>query len=64
MDANQAIQNLRTMSAVLDKCANKPENYNTEWATYLEQMSFEMHKHANELSEIAYMFDLPKSLTA
>lgn len=64
MNANQAIQNLRLMSEVLEKCANKPENYNTEWSSYLEQMSFEMHKNANELSEIAYIFDLPTSLTA
>lgn len=64
MNANQAIENLRTMSAVLDKCANKPENYNTEWAVCLEHLSFEMHKHANELSQIADLIDFPKSLTA
>lgn len=64
MNAKQAIQNLRTMSEALDKCANKAENYNTEWAIYLEQMSFEMHKQANELSELDYTFSLPNSLTA
>ena len=64
MNASEAIENLRTMSAALDRCANKPENYNTQWAQYLEQMSFEMHKQANDLSQIAYMFDLPTSLTA
>lgn len=52
------------MSAVLEKCANKPENYNTEWAIYLEQMSWSLHKHANDLRELADYLDLPSSLTA
>lgn len=64
MNANEAIKNLETMSAVLEKCANKPENYNTEWAYYLEQMSWSLHKHANDLREISEYLDLPSFLIA
>ena len=63
MNANQAIENLLAISAALDKCAQKTENYNSEWGVYLEHMSFEMYKQANELNELAYIFDLPQSLT-
>ena len=52
MNTTQAIKNLEQMSCELSKVANKQENYNTEWAHYLEQMSFEMFKHANELRDL------------
>lgn len=52
MTARDAISNLERMSEVLDKVANKPENYNTEWAYYLEQMSFSLYKQANELRDL------------
>lgn len=58
MNTQEAINNLELMSQALDKAANKPENYNTEWAYYLEQMSWSMHKHANELRDIEYLFGL------
>lgn len=64
MNANEAIKNLELMSETLEKVANKPENYNTEWAYYLEQMSWSMHKHAADLREISELLDFPKSLTA
>lgn len=62
MNANQAIDNLNLISAALGKAANKPENYNSDWAYYLEQMSFEMHKQAAQLKFIADYYDLPNSL--
>lgn len=58
MNAKEAIRNLETIGSALDKAANKPENYNTDWAHYLEQMSFEMTKHANDLRELDYIFDM------
>lgn len=58
MNAKEAINNLELISNALDKVANKPENYNTEWATYLEQMSWAIHKQANELRELEYMFGM------
>lgn len=58
MNAREAISNLEMMSQALEKAANKPENYNTDWAYYLEQMSWQMHKHANDLKEISYQFDV------
>ncbi len=61
MNAKEAIQNLEMMSNALSKAANKPENYNTDWALYLENMSFEMHKMSNDLHEIEYLFDISHS---
>lgn len=50
MDTNLLINNLRMTSNALSKEAAKPKNYNTDWSYYLDQMSFELHKQANELS--------------
>jgi hypothetical protein len=56
MNAKDAIQNLKVMSEVLEKAANKPENYNSNYGSYLEQMSWEMHRMSNELKELNYMY--------
>lgn len=58
MNAKEAINNLELISNALEKVANKPENYNTEWAVYLEQMSLSLYKQANELRELEYLFDM------
>lgn len=58
MNPKEAISNLELMSDALEKAANNPENYNTDWAHYLEQMSWSLHKHANELREIEYLFGM------
>ncbi len=55
MDAQEAIRNLQLVSDALDKAANKPENYNTDWAFYLEKMSWSLHKHANDLRDLEYL---------
>jgi hypothetical protein len=52
---SEAIINLEKISEALEKFANKQENYNSPYAQYLEQMSFEMYKMKNDLSEINYM---------
>lgn len=62
MNATEAINNLELMSEALEKAASKPENYNTEWAYYLEQMSWSLHRHANELRDIEYMFGVTQHL--
>lgn len=51
-----AISNLEKMSEALEKFANRHENYNNPYAQYLENMSFEMYKHANELKELNYIY--------
>ena len=56
MNAKQAIENLRMMSTALENAANKPENYNTPYAQHLEDISYEMFKHANQLQEIDYLY--------
>lgn len=58
MKTEEAISNLELISDALGKVANKPENYNTEWATYLEQMSWQMHKMSNDLRTIEHLFGL------
>lgn len=58
MTIQDAINNLDIMSSVLEKVANKPENYNTEWAYYLEQMSWSLYKHANELRDLESLIDV------
>ena len=58
MNAQDAIKNLESISEALEKAANKPENYNTEWSHYLEQMSWQMHKHANELRDLEYLLGM------
>ncbi len=59
MNAKDVIKNLETMSQALEKVANSPQHYNSEYAIYLERMSWEMHKQANDIREIEYLFDLP-----
>ena len=56
MNTTKAIENLQLLSQELERAANSPKVYNTEFAYYLELMSFEMHKQANELKEMAYLF--------
>ena len=63
MNTQEAINNLEKMSVALEKVANEPENYNTEWAFYLEQMSWSLHKHAIELRDLSYLFNMTSSET-
>jgi len=44
-----AEQNLRVTSDILERCANSPKNINSDFSYYLEQMSWEMYRMANEL---------------
>ena len=55
MNAKQAIQNLELMSEALEKAANDPKNYNSPFAQYLENMSWEMSKMSNDLKELEYI---------
>jgi hypothetical protein len=52
----EAIKNLEAVSCVLEKFANNNNFYNTDYGFYLENMSWEMSKHANELREINYSY--------
>lgn len=51
-----AINNLEKISSVLEKHANKPENYNSTFASYLEIMSWEMHKQAADLRDLNLLY--------
>lgn len=61
MDARQTVNNLHKLSRTLSEAANKPENYNTDWAYYLEQISFDLAKQANELSGLMSLLDVSSS---
>lgn len=61
MTTREAISNLELISNALDKAANKPENYNTEWSYYLEQMSWSLHKQANDLRELSEILGFTKN---
>ena len=62
MNAKEAVKNLRYMSDVMMKVANKPEIYNTDYAYYLEQFSHQLYKDANELDAIESLLGMPSSL--
>lgn len=55
MITQESISNLELMSTQLDKAA---QTQNDTFAHYLEQMSFEMQKHAQNLREIKYILDI------
>ena len=51
-----AIANMTSTSAALEKFCNDPKNYNSYGSQLLENMSWELHKQANQLKEIDYMY--------
>ena len=51
-----AIANIASTSAALDKFCSDPKNSNSYLSTLLGQMSWELHKQSNELKEIEYMY--------
>lgn len=55
MNTKETISNLELMSSVLEKEANKPNVYNTDWGYYLEQISWSLYKQANELRDIEHI---------
>lgn len=59
MDLQQTLSNLHKMSQTLSTAANKPENYNTQWAYYLEQISFDLAKQADDLDGLMSLLDVP-----
>lgn len=55
---NEAIANIASTSEALEKFCNDPKNYNSYPSQLLEQMSWELYKHANELKEIGERYGL------
>lgn len=52
----EAIANISSTSQALDQYCNDPKNSNSYTAYLLAQMSDRLHKHADELREIDYMY--------
>ena len=50
------IKNIELMSSELSKVANTPKHYNTDFAYYLEIMSFEMKKQADNLKDLSHLW--------
>jgi chaperonin cofactor prefoldin len=53
---NEAIANISSTSAALEKFCNDPKNYNSIGSQLLEQMSYELHRQAQDLKELQYMY--------
>jgi hypothetical protein len=53
---NEAIANMASTSQALEKFCNDPKHYNSFGATLLENMSRELHKQAQDLKELQYMY--------
>ncbi len=51
---HEAIINIEKTSSALETYANDPRNYNTEYASILDVMAFEMRKQASSLKEWQY----------
>jgi uncharacterized protein YeaO (DUF488 family) len=51
-----AITSIATTSEALEKYCNDPKNFNSYGSNYLEQLSWELHKQANELKEFEYRY--------
>ncbi|MEK6883823.1 MAG: hypothetical protein AABY22_29610 [Nanoarchaeota archaeon] len=49
---NLAIKNLELTGKALEKAANNPKIYNTDYAYYLEQISYATYCQANELKQL------------
>ena len=61
MEANrniieEAIANISSTSLALEKYCSDPKNFNSCSFLLLEQMSWELHKHANDLREFNYNY--------
>lgn len=54
----EAIANIASTSEALEKFCNDPKNYNSFAASLLEQMSWELHKKANDLKEFQYDYEI------
>lgn len=48
---DQAVKNLEMISEAFEKVANDPKYYNTDFAYYLEQFSYDLYKDAREIKE-------------
>jgi hypothetical protein len=52
----EAIANIASTSIALEKFCNDPKNYNSSGSQLLEQISWELHKQANDLKEFQYIY--------
>lgn len=53
----EAIANIASTSAALEKYCNDPKNYNSYGSQLLAQMSWELLKQANDLKEFQYNYE-------
>jgi hypothetical protein len=54
--AQEAIDNLKVMSQELERLANTPKMFSTDYGMYLEQMAHEMYRNSNELTYLASLY--------
>lgn len=53
---DEAIANIASASCVLEKYCNEQHIYNRQGSELLEQLSWELQRHANELKEFQYLY--------
>jgi len=53
---DDAVSNIAATSEALERFCQDPKNYNSYTAQLLERMAWELHKQANELKEINYLY--------
>ena len=52
----EAIANIASTSKALENYCNDPKNYNSYGSQLIEQMSWELHRQANQLKEYQYQY--------
>lgn len=50
------VSNLYATAEALEKVANKPQNFNSDFSYYLEQFSWALYKDAKELEDRLYLW--------
>jgi hypothetical protein len=53
---SEAISNIDSTSKTLQTFCNDPKNYNSSGSQFLERMSWELYKQANELKEFQSLY--------
>lgn len=53
---SDTIANMVATSEALDKFCDDPKNHNSYVATFLEQMSWDLHRHANDMKELQDLY--------
>lgn len=51
-NSESVIKSMEMLEQILQAEANKPKNYNTDWAFYLDQTAFQLRKVVADLKDL------------